>query len=127
MHRIRRCLLGLAGMAMLALTACHGAPEHRIEGQTLTVGCAHCIFHMEGVQGCPWAAEVDGKHYFLLGAVPPDHDSHAAGGVCTMPRKAVVDGVIHEDRLIATRVELLPLDAHARNLSAAPAPHVHPQ
>jgi len=106
------CLLGLLGGGV----GCHGKPEERIENRTVTVACARCVFHMPDVQGCPLAVEIDHKHYFVRGSVPMGLDAHAPDGTCNMPRKAVVDGEIHGDGFVATRLDMLP----AENVPAHP-------
>jgi len=111
----------------LALTwACHSqeAPEKTLKNETITVGCGSCMFHMPEVQGCPFAAEIDGKHYLIQGRVPEDHDSHAKDGICLTTRKAVVDGVIRGDKLVTTRLELQPAEDLPSALSA-PLKHEH--
>ena len=65
---------------------------------------------MEGVEGCPWAAEIDGVRYLVQGAVPQQHQSHAVDGICRMERQAVVDGVIRDEILVVSRMELLPAE-----------------
>jgi hypothetical protein len=102
------CALGL-GLATTA-ASCQRAPEHTLVNRTVTVACARCVFHLPGVQGCPWAVEIEGKHYFVQGAIPLNYDSHARDGICNMPRKAVVDGVIRGERFVASRLQLLPAE-----------------
>jgi hypothetical protein len=65
---------------------------------------------MPEAEGCPWAAELDGRPYLMQGAVPQQHASHAPDGICNTTRKAVVDGVLRDGKLIVSRVELLPAD-----------------
>lgn len=38
------------------------------------VACGACIYKMSGVQGCPLAINIDGKHYLVEGATWPNHD-----------------------------------------------------
>lgn len=104
--------LALAAAALVALIcACGAAPKGvPIEGRVLTVACAHCIFHMPDVKSCPWAAELDGHYYLLTGNVPSQHNSHAPGGICTMKRKARIDGVLVNDVIRVARLELLPVE-----------------
>ena len=92
--------------------ACHSheVPEKMLKGETITVGCGSCMFHMPEAQGCPFAAEIDGNHYLIQGRVPEDHERHAHDGICVTTRKAVVDGVIRGDKLITTRFDLKPAD-----------------
>lgn len=104
-----RVRFGWIVLLWFGCTAAPGEPpEPRLEGRTLEVGCGRCIFHMPQVPGCPWAAELDGKHYLLQGAVPQDHHSHAPDGICNVSRQAVVDGVLRDGKLIVSRMELLP-------------------
>jgi len=96
-------------LALLALlSACGPAAEATFEGETLTVACGRCIFEMEGVEGCPWAAEIDGGHYLIRGRLPEDHSTHAPDGICNMRRRAVVDGELRGGELRVTRFDLLP-------------------
>ena len=107
--QLGRPLIGvlIALMIMLA-SACSGEPPIRIEDRVLTLACGRCVFEMPGVEeGCPWAAEVDGKHYLVEGAVPHDHNSHEASGICNMPRQARVRGEIRGEVLYVSAVELL--------------------
>ena len=112
-------LVGIAlSLGLIFASACTPQEaEHTLKGETITVGCGSCMFHMPEAQGCPFAAEIDGKHYLIQGRVPEDHDRHAHGGICTTTRKAVVDGVIRGDKLITTRLDLKPED----NLPQGPA------
>ena len=95
---------------MLA-SSCAGSRDVPVPGQTIDVGCGRCIFAMEEAQGCPWAAEIDGKHYLMLGALPEDHVNHSADGICNMRRQARVEGFIRQDRFVASSLELLPAQA----------------
>lgn len=88
----------------------------KLEGATVTVGCGRCIFEMEGLKGCPWAVELEGKAYLVQGPLPDDHSTHAPDGICNMRRQAIVDGQLKGDRFVATRFELLP----ARDVPANP-------
>ena len=101
---IPACLVAL----LAVLSACRPAAEATFSGDTLTVACGRCMFEMEGVEGCPWAAEIDGEHYLIRGRIPKDHSTHAPDGICNMRRKAVVDGELRDGELLVTRMELLP-------------------
>jgi len=77
--------------------------------QIVEAGCASCIFHMEGVVGCKLAVRIDGKSYLVKGSNIDDHgDAHASDGLCNAARKAEVEGAIHDDRFVATKIELQP-------------------
>jgi hypothetical protein len=95
-------------LGVCALAACTPAADATFEGDTLDVACGRCVFEMEGVQGCPWAAEIEGRHYLIRGPLPTDHSTHAPDGICNMTRQAVVDGELRDGELLATRFELLP-------------------
>ncbi len=98
---------GILCSVLLIATACGREPGIRIEGRELTVACGACIFEMEGVEGCPWAAEVDGEHFLMKGDFGHDHNSHMPDGICNMPRKARVWGELRGDALYVARFELL--------------------
>jgi hypothetical protein len=97
-------LLGL----ITVFPACRPPADATFSGETLTVACGRCVFEMEGVEGCPWAAEIDGEHYLIRGRIPKDHTTHAPDGICNMTRKAVIDGELRDGELLVTRMELLP-------------------
>ena len=104
-----RTLFALLWLTSLLLSSAGCEDDGQVlENATITVGCASCIFEMEGALGCPFAAEIDGKHYMIQGRVPEGHESHAPDGICNMRRKAKVDGRLRDGKLITTRVELLP-------------------
>jgi hypothetical protein len=100
-------ILTLAMLALAFPLACGPEPGIPIEGRELTVACASCIFEMPGVEGCPWAAEVDGRHYLLRGRVPQDHLSHEPDGICNMERRARIDGEIRGELLHVSQMTLL--------------------
>lgn len=121
MFRVRALLLALAVATAAPVTSCGGATVE-LTDRTVTVACGACVFHMPDAAGCYWAAEIDGKYHWVQGVEPQDAtDGHAADGMCTMPRQAVVDGRIESDRLVVTSWELLP----ATNVPATPAGHGH--
>lgn len=89
-------------------TSAPSVEEPQLSAQTIDVACGRCIFKMPEIKGCPWAAELDGKHYLVQGAVPHDHQPHAPDGICNVRRQAVVDGVLRDGKLIVSRMELQP-------------------
>ncbi len=103
--------IALVMFAGVVLVDCGGEPGTKIESRELTIACGMCIFEMPGAENCPFAAEVDGKHYIMRGRVPHDHLSHAPDGICNMPRRAVVDGEIRGEILHVTRMRMLEPDA----------------
>ena len=109
-QRFARLLLPWLLVLAFSTGGCSGEAAVPIEGQTITVACGQCVFEMEGVEGCPWAAEIEGVRYLVQGAVPQQHQAHAVDGICSMERKAVVDGVIRGEILVVSRMELLPAE-----------------
>jgi len=85
-------------------------PAIEITTQTVDVACGRCIFEMEGAEGCPWAAHVNGQHAYVFGKVPLNHATHAPDGICNMTRQAIVEGHLQGDRFLASRFELLPTE-----------------
>lgn len=105
----------------LVLLGCSGGTP--LENERLTVACGMCVFKLGPSNGCYWAAEVDGGHLPVTGpAIPMDHDAHGPGGMCTMPREATVTGTRYEDKIVADRFELVPVDLE--KAGTAPA-HTH--
>lgn len=66
------------------------------------LGCAGCIFKMEGAEGCQTAAKVDGKTYMVEGG---GVDAHAAG-LCANSKEARVRGRIEGDHLIVSQIKI---------------------
>ena len=111
-------------MFVALISACDGGVR-KLENETLTVACGSCVFEMEEADGCPWAAQVDGKYYFVLGNVPPpeSHDSHAPDGMCNMPRQAVVSGELRKHNLVVSKMDLLPAENVPENPRFKTADH----
>ena len=105
-------------MTWLVALALACAPEGTvIEDRLVGAACGTCVFHMPDVKGCFWAVEIDGAFYPAAGVVPPDdaRTAHAPDGMCSVERKAIVDGRITPDgRFVATRFDLLPFDGTGR-------------
>ncbi len=100
------CMLVFGGLA-LGLVACTGAStqqssDHHASAMTVEVGCASCIYEMEGVEDCELAARIDGKAYLVD---LEGFDAHSAG-LCAGAKTAVVTGAIEGDRFHATSLEL---------------------
>jgi hypothetical protein len=100
-------------LTAFAFTACSPEPVTRIDDQLLTVACGRCVFEMPGVEGCPWAAEIDGRHYLMRGSLPKNHSSHEPTGICNMHRQARVNGEIRGDVLYVSNLELIDAEAPA--------------
>ena len=98
-------LFVLSCLLMLA-SSCASSRDIPVPGQTVDVACGRCIFGMEEALGCPWAAEIDGKHYLMLGELPEGHMNHSPAGICNVRRQARVEGFIRQDRFVSTSIEL---------------------
>jgi len=72
--------------------------------QTLEVGCAGCVFHMPGAEGCQLAVKVDGQPYLVSGVEMPGHET----GLCDRSRQADLKGKLEGDRFVATSFALKP-------------------
>lgn len=97
-------------MLALLLAACTSGTA--IVDQPYTVGCGLCMFATPST-GCYWAAKVDGKVLGIGGpGVPTEAElpSHEPGGMCTMERTARITGTLYEDKIIADRFVLDPVD-----------------
>jgi hypothetical protein len=92
------------------LAGCGSEPVVTLAGEEVTVGCGMCLFEMEDATTCEWAVEIDGKHYWVRGPVPQDHNNHMPNGICNMRRVAIVDGELRGNLLIASRFELQPAE-----------------
>ncbi len=65
------------------------------------MGCATCIYKMEGVSGCKGAVKVGGRALLFIGAALNAH----AVGLCAAAKKAVVTGKVKGDEFIARSFE----------------------
>lgn len=113
-HRSFVSRLGFSGVGLLVwVVACDGTAVRTLDDETVTVACGSCVFEMPEVEGCPWAAEVDGRYVLVQGKVPgPEtHDGHAPDGMCNMARKATVSGELRKDALVVSKMELLPAES----------------
>jgi hypothetical protein len=104
----QRVALTVATLGLIAVLQGCAEEVRSFEGERVTVGCGACIFEMENVHNCPWAAEIDGKHHLIVGEVPKGHDSHAAEGICSMRREAIVSGELRDGTLVVSSMELQP-------------------
>ena len=88
----------------------NAAPEERsLESGVVEAGCATCIFHMQGVEGCPLAVRIENKSYLVVGSDMDAHgDAHAANGMCKTARSARTRGRIEGDKFIAESFVLEP-------------------
>ena|GEM_PF-278761 len=83
--------------------------EPVVEINSAKAGCATCVFHMKGVEGCKLAIEINGRHYLVQGCDSDDHgDAHAPDGLCNTARRAEVRGKISGDRFVAEEFSVLP-------------------
>ena len=80
-----------------------------VDTESAKAGCATCVFHMKGAEGCRLAVEIDGRHYLVEGSDIDAHgDAHAPDGLCNTTRRAKVKGKISGDRFIAEEFRALP-------------------
>lgn len=91
----------VAGTAAKTLTAAKQIAEG--EGVACEVGCAGCIYHMEGVEGCTPAIKMADGEPMMLHGVPVD--AHALG-LCKAARGATVMGEVQDGAFVASAVEL---------------------
>ena len=83
--------------------------EPVVETYSAKAGCATCVFHMKGVEGCKLAVEIEGRHYLVQGSDIDDHgNAHAPDGLCNIARRAKVKGRILDNRLVADEFRLPP-------------------
>ncbi len=95
--------LGLAlGLVACAELSTDEASDLHASAMTVEVGCASCIYEMEGVMWCEPAARIDGKTYLVDFE---DFDAHGAG-LCDGTKTAAVTGAIEGDHFHATSFEL---------------------
>ena len=96
--------VGLA-LGLIACTAASTDQASDLHASTMSVevGCASCIYEMEGVEDCELAARIDGKAYLVE---LKGFDAHGAG-LCAGTKTAVVTGAIEGDRFHATSLELV--------------------
>ena len=73
----------------------------------MALACGVCVYGMEG-EGCPVAAEVGGKKYFITFADGKAFDTHGLG-LCKADTnaKAKVSGEVKDGTLVLSSLELL--------------------
>lgn len=121
MAQVRSGYLPLSERLVVAvwawLAACGPAGGVEVRDRVVPAACGSCVFGIEGSAGCYWAVEIDGAFHPVGGVHPPDDmvRAHEAEGMCSVERKARVDGNLRPDgRFVATRFELLPYDGTGR-------------
>jgi len=84
-------------------------PDSTKPVQIVEASCGKCKFGMKA-KGCDLAVRIDGKSYFVDGALIDDFgDAHEDDGMCNAIRKAQVQGTIVNDRFVATYFKVLPV------------------
>ena len=84
------------------------APDPHKKIQVVDVSCGKCNFNMGG-ESCKLAVRINGKSYFVDGASLDDYgDAHAKAGMCSMVRKAEVQGEVVDNKFKVTYFKLLP-------------------
>lgn len=75
--------------------------------QVVETACGECQFHLPGTS-CDLAVRINGKAYFVDGTNIDAHgDAHAKDGFCNSIRKAEVQGVVVNNRFVATYLKLI--------------------
>jgi hypothetical protein len=115
----KKCVTGMGALLFLFALSCDSEPVRVFNQEAITVACGSCVFEMEGVEGCPLAAEIDGEYYLVRGALP-EHDSHEADGICNMKRSAIVDGELRGEFLVVSKIEFVPADSIPESPRFAP-------
>lgn len=78
-------------------------------GQTLELGCAGCIYELEGAEGCETAVKVGDKVLMLTGF---ELDAHSVG-LCKSAKAAEVAGSVDGANFVASAVRMLPAEEAA--------------
>ncbi len=101
MKVLKKLVLSLPIVVLLA--GC-GKPASTVTevAQTLEVGCASCLYDMDGVEGCVTAVKVADTSYLLEGAELDAHNN----GLCATTKQAKVVGVIQNGAFLASSIEL---------------------
>ena len=73
-----------------------------LENQDVEVGCAKCIYGMEGAAGCSLAAVIKDKPTLVTGGEVDLRDY----GLCSASRHAIVSGKLEGGELVASKVEV---------------------
>ena len=70
---------------------------------TLEVGCAKCIYQVEGANDCSQVATaIDGKTLLISGVNVDAHEM----GLCSAAKMASVEGAVEGGKFIASKVEV---------------------
>ena len=103
----------LCGAVAAALAGCGRSAESTTSGgglvasaaaeEIVEVGCAGCMYHMEGIEGCVTAAKIGDTPYLVTGEKLDAHGS----GLCTGVKQAKVVGQVQDGKFFATQIELL--------------------
>ena len=72
------------------------------EPMQVEVGCASCIYKMDGITSCQLAAKVDGKPILVKGL---KDDAHSLG-LCGATKEAQLVGHVEGDHFAATQINL---------------------
>ncbi len=96
--------LGLASCGEKTSAAAPAAVASSSSVRSLEVGCAGCVFHMKGAEGCQLAVKIEGQPYLVSGVDMPGHES----GMCDHSRTADLAGKLEGDHFVATSMALKP-------------------
>ncbi len=73
------------------------------EEQIVEVACGTCKLGLDG-EGCKLAVKIDEKAYYVDGV---DIETYAEDGLCSIIKKAKVEGVLADNTFKATKVEIV--------------------
>jgi hypothetical protein len=76
------------------------AAIQKVSDRTAEVACSHCVYHMDGANGCELAVKLDGKTYLVDGAKLDTHEW------CERSLNAVVSGSVENGRFVASSLKL---------------------
>lgn len=70
--------------------------------QSVEIGCASCIYKIDGVEGCVAAVKIDTQPLLVTGT---QINAHALG-LCTQAKQAIVIGNVEGDKFVASKINL---------------------
>lgn len=70
--------------------------------QSVEIGCASCIYKIDGVEGCVAAVKIGSQPLLVQGT---QIDAHALG-LCTQAKQALVVGNVEGDKFVASKINL---------------------
>ena len=110
MHIMKKLFAATICLILLSVVSyAQEGPTDKSKSQLVEASCGQCNFGLSG-NGCTLAVKIGEKAYYVDGTSLDDHgDAHAKDGICSVVRKAKVEGEVVGDKFVATKFELLPL------------------